>query len=79
MAESKSYPIMKKEKDTRTGMSRRGFLKAAALTGTVASGSLSRLMDSIGGAFGLILGMTGSCALILLFSIVSAVSAVVSG
>ena len=52
---------------------------AAALTGTVASGSLSRLMDSIGGAFGLILGMTGSCALILLFSIVSAVSAVVSG
>ena len=39
---------------------------------------LSRLMDSIGGAFGLILGMTGSCALILLFSIVSAVSAVAS-
>ena len=36
------------------------------------------LMDEIGGAFGLILGMTGSCALILLFSIVSAVSAVAS-
>lgn len=35
-------------------------------------------MDEIGGAFGLILGMTGSCALILLFSIVSAVSAVAS-
>lgn len=38
----------------------------------------SRLMDEIGGAFGLILGMTGSCGLILLFSIVSAVSAVAS-
>ena len=35
-------------------------------------------VDEIGGAFGLILGMTGSCALILLFSIVSAVSAVAS-
>ena len=49
---------------------------AAALTGTVADSSLSGLMDRIGGAFGLILGMTGSCALILLFSVVSAVSAV---
>ena len=51
---------------------------AAVLTGTVADSGLSRLMDEIGGAFGLILGMTGSCALILLFSIVSAVSAVAS-
>ena len=34
------------------------------------------MMDNLGGAFGLILGMTGSCALVLLFSIVSAVSAV---
>ena len=49
---------------------------AAALTGTVAGPRLSGLMDSLGGAFGLILGMTGSCALVLLFSIVSAVSAV---
>ena len=52
---------------------------AAALTATVANSGLSRLMDSIGGAFGLLLGMTGSCALILLFSIVSAVSAVMPG
>ena len=52
---------------------------AAALTGTVASSQLSRLMDQIGGAFGLMLGMTGSCALILLFSLVSAVSAVTAG
>ena len=52
---------------------------AAALTGTVANSGLSRLMDEIGGAFGLMLGMTGSCALVLLFSIVSAVSAVAAG
>lgn len=49
---------------------------AVALTGTVAGPRLSGLMDNLGGAFGLILGMTGSCALVLLFSIVSAVSAV---
>ena len=49
------------------------------MTGTVASSKLSKLMDRIGGAFGMILGMTGSCALILLFSIVSAVSAVTAG
>ena len=49
---------------------------AAALTGTVAGPRLSGLMDNLGGALGLILGMTGSCALVLLFSIVSAVSAV---
>lgn len=48
---------------------------AAALTGTVADPRLSGLLDSIGGAFGLVLGMTGACALLLLFSIVSAVSA----
>ncbi len=51
---------------------------AAALTGTVADPRLSGLLDSIGGAFGLVLGMTGSCALLLLFSMVSTVSAVVS-
>lgn len=52
---------------------------AAALTGTVAGSRLSKLMDNIGGAFGLILGMTGSCALMLLFSVISAVSAVTAG
>lgn len=49
---------------------------AAALAGTVDHSRLGALMDSIGGAFGLLLGMTGSCALMLLLSIVSAVSAV---
>lgn len=49
---------------------------AAALTGTVADPRLSGLLDSIGGAFGLVLGMTGACAMLLLFSLVSAVTAV---
>lgn len=49
---------------------------AAALTGTVADPRLSGLLDQIGGAFGLVLGMTGACALLLLISLVSAVTAV---
>lgn len=49
---------------------------AAALTGTVADPRLSGLLDQIGGAFGLVLGMTGACALVLLISLVSAVTAV---
>jgi len=48
----------------------------AALTGTVAEPRLSGLLDSIGGAFGLVLGMTGACAVLLLISIVATVSAV---
>lgn len=49
---------------------------AAALTGTVAEPRLAGLMDSIGGAFGLVLGMTGACALLLLFSVASTVAVV---
>ena len=45
----------------------------AALCDTVAQPELSRLIDSIGSAFGLILGMTGAAALILLVSVVSAI------
>lgn len=48
----------------------------AALCATVAQPRLSRLIDAIGGAFGLVLGMTGAAALVLLVSLVSAVSAV---
>ncbi|MFQ9472732.1 MAG: hypothetical protein ACLR0P_06010 [Oscillospiraceae bacterium] len=33
-------------------------------------------LDSIGGAFGIVLGMTGACALMLLVSLASAVKAV---
>ncbi len=49
---------------------------AAALTATVADPRLSGLLDQIGSAFGLVLGMTGACALLLLFALVSAVTAV---
>ena len=49
----------------------------AALCAAVAQSRLSRLIDAIGGAVGLVLGMTGAGALVLLISLVSAVSAVV--
>lgn len=48
----------------------------AALSATVAESRIAGLIDSIGGAFGLILGMTGAGAMLLLFSMVSAVSMV---
>lgn len=48
----------------------------AALCASVAQPELAKLIDAIGSAFGLILGMTGAAALILLVSVVSAVLAV---
>ncbi len=48
----------------------------AALCATVAQPRLSQLIDAIGGAFGLVLGMTGAGALVLLVSLVSALTAV---
>ena len=51
----------------------------AALTATVSDGRTAGLIDSIGGAFGLVLGMTGAGALLLLVSLVSAVSVTVGG
>ena len=48
----------------------------AFLTGIVTQGALAELINALGTAFGLMLGMTGSCALLLLISITSAVSAV---
>lgn len=48
----------------------------AALSATVAEGRVAGLIDSIGGAFGIVLGMTGASAFLLLVSIVSAISAV---
>lgn len=44
----------------------------SAVTATVSQGRVAALIDSIGGAFGLVLGMTGSCALLLLVAITSA-------
>lgn len=48
-----------------------------ALCATVANPKLCSLIDAIGSAFGLVLGMTGAAALILLVSLVSAVSVVI--
>jgi len=50
----------------------------AALAGTVADVKLTGLIEDISSAFGLVLGMTGSCALILLISMVSGIAAVLS-
>ena len=48
----------------------------AFLAGTVTQEPLADLIDALGSAFGLMLGMTGSCALALLISIISSVSVV---
>lgn len=48
----------------------------AFLAATVGAPSLCKLIDGLGGAFGLVLGMTGSCALLLLISVLSSVAAV---
>lgn len=52
------------------------YKAAAALTATVSGGRVAGLIDNIGGAFGLVLGMTGASALLLLISMVSAISVV---
>lgn len=49
---------------------------AAALSSTVGGGRVCGLIDSLSGAFGLILGMTGACALLLLVSLVSSITVV---
>lgn len=49
----------------------------AFLAGTVGAPNLCKLIDGLAGAFGLVLGMTGACALLLLISVLSSVAAVV--
>ena len=48
----------------------------AFLAGAVGAPGLCKLIEGLGGAFGLILGMTGSCAVLLLVSVLSCVGAV---
>lgn len=48
----------------------------AALAASMGQNRVCGLVEQIGGAFGLIMGMTGACALLLLVSLVSSVSAV---
>ena len=49
---------------------------SAAIAATLTEGRLSELIGGIGTAFGLVFGMTGACALLLLISIISGVSGV---
>jgi len=50
---------------------------AAFLSSAVGAPSLCKLIDGFGGAFGLVLGMTGACALLLLVSVLASVAVVV--
>ena len=52
------------------------YKMTSALSATIADSRVAGLIDGIGGAFGLVLGMTGACALLLLISLVSAVTMV---
>ena len=49
----------------------------AALSATVSNSRVAGLIDQISGAFGLVLGMTGACAMLLLISVISAITAAV--
>ena len=48
---------------------------AATLAGTIADGKVVELIDSIGGAFALELGMVASCGMLLLFGVISCLNA----
>lgn len=52
------------------------FKMAAAVSAPLTDGRLSKLIDDLAAAFGLVLGMLGSCAVLLLISIVSVISVV---
>ena len=49
------------------------YKMTATLSATVANTRISALIDGIGNAFGLVLGMFGACALLLLIAMVSAI------
>ena len=55
------------------------YKAAAFLAAAVGMPDLCRLLDGLGGAFALVLGMTASCALLLLVSVLCFVSAVTPG
>lgn len=48
----------------------------SALSATLGSSKVCGLVDQIGGAFGLLMGMTGACCLLLLIALVSSVAVV---
>lgn len=48
---------------------------SAALAGTISEGKVAELIDSIGGAFAMELGMVASCGMLLLFGVISCLNA----
>jgi stage III sporulation protein AE len=50
------------------------YKAAAKLSGNIAGGSFAAAVNGIGGAFGLLLGTSGACALMLFFSMLSLLS-----
>lgn len=52
------------------------YKATAFLAAAVGAPGLCKLIDGLGGAFGLVLGMTGSCAFLLFISVLSSVAAV---
>lgn len=53
------------------------FKLAAVLAGAAGPQPLCRLIDDLGGAFGLVLGMVGACGVLVLVAVLSCVGAVV--
>lgn len=49
----------------------------AFLAGLIGSPGICKLIDGLGSAFGLVLGMTGACAFLLLVSVLASVAAVI--
>lgn len=60
----------------RLGVQYLVYKAAAFLAGILGAEQLTGLIDALGGAFGLIFGMTGACGLLLLISISSALGVV---
>ena len=54
------------------------YKAVAVLASVLSQGTMSQLIDQIGAAFGLVLGMLGSCALLILISIIATVSVAVT-
>ena len=52
------------------------YKPTAFLAGTMGPPGLCKLVDGLAGVFGLVLGMTGACALLLLVSVLSSIAAV---
>lgn len=60
----------------RLGLQYLLYRLAAFLAGTVEPGPIRKLLEDLAGAFGLVLGMCGACALVMLISILASVAAV---